>query len=166
MRAVAAGYLLGARVGSVPYVTTVRHNMLTKFLAAFAAALLTIGPTPGAAQRAIPVFVPDRSGISAPESRGHGRSELQPLAVDSGAVRDKTPYVLGGAILGALAGGFFYRRELEKLDWVDYSLPYSVVISVGGGAAIGALLGYVVGSFGDPPAKRESGSRAFAPGHR
>ena len=140
--------------------------MLPKFLVASAAALLTIGPTPGTAQRAVPVFVPDQSETSAPELRQIGRSKQQPLAVDSGAVRDKTPYVLGGAILGALAGGFFYRRELEKLDGVDYSLPYSVVISVGGGAAIGALLGYVIGSFGDPPAKRANGSRAFVPGQR
>ena len=140
--------------------------MLPKFLVASAAALLTIGPTPGAAQRAVPVFVPDQSETSAPELRQIGRSKQQPLAVDSGAVRDKTPYVLGGAILGALAGGFFYRRELEKLDGVDYSLPYSVVISVGGGAAIGALLGYVIGSFGDPPEKCDSGHRRFAPAQR
>ena len=138
--------------------------MLHKLCAATVAALLLGTPGLGEAQRAIPVFVSSRTGQVVPPFREmRGTRRTRALAVDSNAVRDKTPYVLGGAILGGIAGGLLYRRELEKLDGVDYTFPSSVAISVGAGAALGALLGYVVGSFGDPPAKRESGYHPSAP---
>jgi hypothetical protein len=77
--------------------------------------------------------------------------------MDSALTRSKTPYVLGGAILGAIAGGLLYRHELDRIGDEDFAAYFSIPLYVGGGAAIGALLGYVIGSFGDPPEKVDAG---------
>ncbi len=141
--------------------------MLPKLRAATVAVLLTTIPMLGEAQRLTPVFRPFRSGQSMPRVRQIGSTERTArVAVDSGAVRDKTPYVLAGAILGAIAGGFLYRRELDRMGGEDFTAPYSIAVYVGAGAGLGALLGYLVGSFGEPPAKLESGYRPIAPAQR
>ena len=138
--------------------------MRSSLRAAAAAALLTAPPLLSNAQRVTPVFTSDHAAlvVSQPQKTEH-TDRLRHLPVDSATARDKTPYVLGGAILGAIAGAYLYRREVDKLNDADFSAGYSIPIAVGGGAALGALLGYLVGSFGDPPAKRESGHRRFAP---
>ncbi len=97
--------------------------MLSKLCAATAAALLLGTPRLVEAQRVTPVFNPSQATQGVPqlrETRSSGPTDL--LAIDSTAVRNKTPYVLGGAILGGIAGGLLYRRELEKLDGADYAL--------------------------------------------
>jgi hypothetical protein len=119
------------------------------------------------AQRVTPVFTPDHGALGVSQFQKTDRADRRShLPFDSAAARDKTPFVLGGALLGAIAGGYFYRREVDKLNDADFAAGYSIPIAVGGGAVLGALLGYFVGSFGDPPEKRDSGHRRFAPAQR
>jgi hypothetical protein len=70
--------------------------------------------------------------------------------------------VLGGAILGAIAGGYLYRQERARIQDEDFGVYFSIPLYVGGGAAIGALLGYVIGSLGDPPIASASSGDAQA----
>jgi hypothetical protein len=141
--------------------------MRSRLRAAAAAAVLTALPLLSDAQRVRPVFAPDQAVPVLSRFQKTERTDRRShLPVDSATARDKTPYVLGGAILGAIAGAYLYRREVDKLNDADFGVGYSIPIFVGGGAALGALLGYFVGSFGDPPEKRESGHRRFAPAPR
>jgi hypothetical protein len=118
-----------------------------------ACAMLALSPALAGAQRAVPVFSPVHAK---PESRARSLDRATGTAafrMDSASARSKAPYVLGGAILGAMAGGFLYRRELDRIQDEDFVAYFSIPLYVGGGAVIGALLGYVIGSLGDPPEK-------------
>lgn len=130
---------------------------------AIVAVLWTALPGPIDAQRVMPSFAPDQAAtMVSPFRKAAHTDRRNRLAVDSTSARDKTPYVVGGAVLGAIAGAFLYRREVDKLNDADFAAGYSIPIFVGGGAVLGALLGYFVGSFGDPPVERKSGYRRFA----
>jgi hypothetical protein len=132
--------------------------MLLRLRVMAASAMLALSPALGGAQRAVPVFStvhPKHTGFGArSKDRAPGTAVFR---VDTASARSKTPYVLGGAILGAMAGGLLYRRELDRMGDEDFAAYFSIPPFVGGGAAIGALLGYVIGSLGDPPEKVDAG---------
>lgn len=144
--------------------------MLQRLRVMAASMILALSPGLGGAQRAVPVFSPVHAKHA--ESRTQSLDRAPGTAVfrmDSATARSKTPYVLGGAILGAMAGGFLYRRELHRIEDEDFVAYFSIPLYVGGGAVIGALLGYVIGSLGDPPEKvdaRPSHVRAVGTGTR
>jgi hypothetical protein len=65
-----------------------------------------------------------------------------------------------------MAGGFLYRREGDRIQDEDFAPYLSIPLYVGGGAALGGLLGYVIGSFGDPPiAGASRGAAQAEPAH-
>lgn len=126
--------------------------MLLRLRAMAASAILGLSPAFGGAQLAVPVFSPVHAKQVGHQSPSIARSPgTAVFRMDSASARSKTPYVLGGAVLGAIVGGLLYRRELDGMGDEDFAVYFSIPLFVGGGAAIGALLGYVIGSLGDPP---------------
>ena len=75
-----------------------------------------------------------RSVTLAPMSRGRPR---------------RWPYVVGGAVVGGVAGGLWLARQAAKTDDA-VEVPVVAIGAVAGGAALGALGGLIVSVIVDP----------------
>ncbi len=104
------------------------------------------------AQRPGPVFSPNQGNGAVNEVwMTHRNVQASAFGIDSLRGRDRTPFVVGGAVVGAIVGRILYRQVINRIDESDFEAYALMPLFVVGGVAGGALLGFIIGSFGDPP---------------
>ncbi len=81
------------------------------------------------------------------------RTSLATLPIDSAGSPHVGRWVLVGATIGAVAGLAYYRHSLGP-SGEDFMAVVSIPICVGGGAAVGALVGWLIPTLIAGPSKQ------------
>jgi hypothetical protein len=69
---------------------------------------------------------------------------LKSRVADSVSERRRWPFVLGGGIVGGVAGALAYQKWSRESSDGDFGGPFSAIVLVGSSAAVGALGGFLL----------------------
>ncbi len=105
--------------------------------------LLVLLPTNALAQAASPAGV---RAVAALGPRGHSQRTMQ-LSVAQDTVPPRpsaAPYVLIGAVTGALIRFLIYQNGVEATQDGDFAFPFSLILPLSAGAIAGAYVGWIL----------------------
>ena len=68
---------------------------------------------------------------------------VRPVADDSTAHRDKSLWVVAGALIGAAGGLYVYKRHVDRTNDGDFAPGLSIPLYAGAGAILGGFLGFL-----------------------